>query len=327
MENIFTLISDYGKYLPFVFLLLGVYSAVKCMKYAVSLAKIKSGKANDDPFDGSRFGDDPEKLEKNIKTWGFVVFLSFSLMGSSIMASGIAKAMTGGGVSVKSSDINKPVDQYKTTPLMDAIRRGKSIKSLEKMLDMGADIHAKDNVGMTPLMYAAAWGTPEIIQFLLDKGARIDDRDNSGDTAIFKAVKWVKPQNVYFFADKGTGLNSTGYANYTPLVAALNDWNIMQNSKANADTSRLRTKNRASYKRNLERKENGLREIIQYLAAKNADPTIRDSRGRDAIAHSKGTEFEELINVLALKYTVKGIQEKAIEEQAGAVLTYTGSSD
>ena len=297
------------------------------MKYAVSLAKIKSGKANDDPFDGSRFGDDPEKLEKNIKTWGFVVFLSFSLMGSSIMASGIAKAMTGGGVSVKSSDINKPVDQYKTTPLMDAIRRGKSIKSLEKMLDMGAVIHAKDNVGMTPLMYAAAWGTPEIIQFLLDKGARIDDRDNSGDTAIFKTVKWVKPQNVFFLAKKGVDLNETGYANYTPLVAALNDWNIMQSSKARTDTSKLRARNRASYERDIARKENGLREIINYLVAKNVDPTIKDSRGRDAITHSQGTEFEELINVLALKYTVKGIQEKAIEEQAGAVLTYTGSSD
>ena len=43
----------------------------------------------------------------------------------------------------------------------------------------GASLNERDNLGMTPLMWAAANNTnPEVITALLKAGARLDDRDN-----------------------------------------------------------------------------------------------------------------------------------------------------
>lgn len=56
---------------------------------------------------------------------------------------------------------------------------------VESLLNHGADIHARDNVGSTPLMYAAQFGDSRILQLLLDKGARVNDKSASlGDKDV-----------------------------------------------------------------------------------------------------------------------------------------------
>ena len=288
-----------------------IYTFICAIKNAAKVVKPNDIRVNQNPFDGRRFDEDPEKIKKKA-SWQFRLAGLFFFM---FVISINAMSMFGGGRPRGGHHANDNGE----TALMYAVKHGKSINYLKDLLFKGEQVNAKDNLGYTPLMYAAAWAGPDEMKFLIEMGAHIDDRDNSGDTAMFKAVKWVKPHNVFFLADRGVDLNSAGYANYTPLVAALNDWNIMQNSKANTDTSRLRARNRANYERDMARKENGLREIIHYLVAKNVDPTIKDSRGRDAIAHSQGTEFEALIKVLALKYTINSVNEKGIAEQADMV--------
>ena len=311
LANIISFMQNHGGKVIIVIFLLFIYTMICVIKNAAKVAQSKDIKVQQNPFDGSRFDEDPERLQKKIKWQLRLAGLLFVLF---IIGINSMKVISGG-----SSHSRNSINDNGATPLMEAVKHGKSINHLKDLLFKGEQVNAKDKLGYTPLMYAAAWAGPNEMKFLIEMGAHIDDRDNSGDTAMFKAVKWVKPQNVFFLADRGVDLNSTGYANYTPLVAALNDWNIMQSSKARTDTSKLRARNRASYERDIARKENGLREIINYLVAKNVDPTIKDSRGRDAITHSQGTEFEALIKVLALKYTINSLHDKGIAEQADMV--------
>ena len=308
LANIISFMQNHGGKVIIVIFLLFIYTMICVIKNAAKVAHSKDIKVQQNPFDGSRFDEDPERLQKKIKWQLRLAGLLFVLF---IIGINSMKVISGG-----SSHSRNSINDNGATPLMEAVKHGKSINHLKDLLFKGEQVNAKDKLGYTPLMYAAAWAGPDEMQFLLEHGANLEDRDNSGDTAIFKAIKWRKPENVFFLAKKGVDLNSTGYANYTPLVAALNDWNIIQQGKAQTDVSKLRAKNRYNYERELQRKEDALRAIVQFLVAKNVNPMISDSRGRDAIEHSTGTEFEALVNVLKLKYTINELHDKAIEENA-----------
>lgn len=318
LANIIIFMQNHGSKITVALFFLFLYLMFNVVKNAAKVAQSKDIKVQQNPFDGSRFDEDPERLQKKIK-WQLRLAGFFFIMF--IICLNSMKVINGG-----SSHSRNSINDNGATPLMEAVRHDKSISYLASLIDKGENVNAKDKLGYTPLMYAAAWAGPEEMQFLLDRGANLEDRDNSGDTAIFKAIKWRKPENVFFLAKKGVDLNSTGYANYTPLVAALNDWNIIQQGKAQTDVSKLRSKNRHNYERDMQRKEDALRAIVQFLIAKNVNPTTRDSRGRDAIEHSTGTEFEALVKVLALKHTIKDSFENAKEGDIVLVMENEDSS-
>lgn len=299
MENIIIFIDTYGRYFPAVLVLVFITMLILGIRNAVRLNALKSINVQNNPLDGVRFDDNPEKLKKKIKVQMLTAIISMFLLSSCVTFKSFYKMMKDAGYLVTSEDINHPQDENGATPLMIAIKRGLPAATLKKIIDKGADVNATDRIGDTPLMYAASWARPEQIQLLLDSGARADDKNNSGDTALFRAVKWRKPENVFFLADKGMDLNATGYADYTPLVAALHDWHSVQRGKAETDLSKLRAKNRANHERYTARTEESIRIIIQYLLSRNVNVYTKDCRGMDAVGLSEGTEFERDIKKLA----------------------------
>jgi len=52
------------------------------------------------------------------------------------------------------------------------------------LVEHGADVNAKDNNGITPLMYAVEKGDSEVVAFLVEHGAKVNAKDNYGDTPI-----------------------------------------------------------------------------------------------------------------------------------------------
>ena len=54
------------------------------------------------------------------------------------------------------------------------------------LLEVGADIHAKDITGRTALHYA--WRSEEVVQALIDRGSRVNERDKFGYTPLMVAV-------------------------------------------------------------------------------------------------------------------------------------------
>jgi ankyrin repeat protein len=57
------------------------------------------------------------------------------------------------------------------------------------LLDRGADIEARDNKGMTPLMVAAKWGSYEMVEFLLSRGAKVGVKDAQGKNITASSQK------------------------------------------------------------------------------------------------------------------------------------------
>jgi hypothetical protein len=52
------------------------------------------------------------------------------------------------------------------------------------LIDQGADVHAKDNDGWTPLHIACMNGHAEVVKALLEKGAEMHAKSNSGYTPL-----------------------------------------------------------------------------------------------------------------------------------------------
>jgi ankyrin repeat protein len=48
------------------------------------------------------------------------------------------------------------------------------------LLDIGADVEAKDNDGLTALYMIASQGLSSMVEVLLDKGAKIETKDKWG---------------------------------------------------------------------------------------------------------------------------------------------------
>jgi ankyrin repeat protein len=65
-----------------------------------------------------------------------------------------------------------------------------SVNEVRAVLGIVSDINAKDNNGMTALMWAA-WKNPnlEVIKIIIDAGADVSIKDNSGNTALDYAKK------------------------------------------------------------------------------------------------------------------------------------------
>ena len=57
-------------------------------------------------------------------------------------------------------------------------------QAVELVLELGADINAKNEWGQTALHAAAYLGADSLIQLLVDKGAKMDVMDNFGQTPL-----------------------------------------------------------------------------------------------------------------------------------------------
>ena len=63
----------------------------------------------------------------------------------------------------------------------------------------------------TPLMHAAAFGTPTDVKRLLQEGASVNDCNHMGDTALHEAAT---------YADAGADVNARTQQGITPLMCA-----------------------------------------------------------------------------------------------------------
>ncbi|OBI68253.1 hypothetical protein A5664_11520 [Mycolicibacterium fortuitum] len=63
------------------------------------------------------------------------------------------------------------------------------VANVSRLLSEGADVNAVDSQGFTPLLFAAASDSVDVVQLLLDAGADIESADVKGETPLYKAVR------------------------------------------------------------------------------------------------------------------------------------------
>ena len=91
------------------------------------------------------------------------------------------------------------------------------------LLELGADVHSRNNVGETALFKAAERGCCRVIQVLLEHGADIYARDKCGRSVLFSAIScnYGPPDElVSLLLDHGADLDSQNSAGDTALGRA-----------------------------------------------------------------------------------------------------------
>ena len=149
----------------------------------------------------------------------------------------------------------------------DAIRQN-DLTALKKMVASG-DINLRDSRGSTPLMHAAAIGSPEAMKLLLAAGADVNAKNGLDSTAL----TWGALDNTKarILIEAGADVNVVSKIGRTPLMVAASH-------PGSADTVRL-------------------------LLAKGADPKAAMAIGTNALIEATRVNDIETVRLL-LKYPV-----------------------
>jgi ankyrin repeat protein len=77
------------------------------------------------------------------------------------------------------------------------------MSSVKYLLEHGARITERDNVGMTALLFAARSGDLEVVQYLhsFEGGASITDTDNDGNS-VWSGIYGVCHHHAYLLCSK-----------------------------------------------------------------------------------------------------------------------------
>lgn len=125
---------------------------------------------------------------------------------------------------------------------------------VKALLDIGMDVNAANEAGFTPLMFAAAYGSPATVQFLLEQGADLEAKAYVMDLNALHLAALLNPNPdmIDTLLDAGFSIESSTQNDFTPLVlAAMDNLNF---------------------------------EVAERLASLGADRTAYDDKGRTAKA-------------------------------------------
>ena len=132
-------------------------------------------------------------------------------------------------------------DPNKWTPLYYALssKNTRSYDIIKILLDHGANVKAKDDLGTTLLHYASQSGDSNVIELLLDRGADIRAKTPDGDTPMHFAALSGKPANVKILLDRGANVNARGNQRQTPCDTAVERYAICRMYYRNPDSGSM----------------------------------------------------------------------------------------
>ena len=135
------------------------------------------------------------------------------------------------------ADVNAK-DRIGVSPLMHALSASNS-KVISLLIKAGANVNAIGFSGWTPLIYAVIFNIPEVILELLQAGANINARDAKGNTPLILA-SMGGTSALSVLIDNGADINAQNSGGWTALMtaAAHNDPDVVALFlKLGADTS------------------------------------------------------------------------------------------
>lgn len=211
---------------------------------------------------------------------------------------------------------------------------GGNVEIIKALLDKGADINAKDKMGMTPLHYAVQENHADAVTLLLARGANKDIASKLNETPLSIAKSTNNSAIVALLTGGTTATNTatakpttvvntaTGATQDKPSTGSTTNTTISSNPRptpsdilqgAIAAGNITEIKNLLAQDRTLVNKEiKGMRrfplllavasnqlEIVTLLLANGADKSLMDTTGKTALALAQEKGFKDIINLLS----------------------------
>jgi ankyrin repeat protein len=114
------------------------------------------------------------------------------------------------------------------SPFLSVLIRLQRPSVLMRMIDAGADVNGRDELGTSTALYYAARGRfidesmLPVVRAMVEKGADVNARCIGGCTALHSACECGSPDVVEYLISKGADVNAKDVNGFTPLhVAAL----------------------------------------------------------------------------------------------------------
>jgi TonB family protein len=150
----------------------------------------------------------------------------------------------------------------------DAVRVGDLVKA-EALLKENPDlVHCKDNLGWTPLHWAALWDRKDSAELLLAHGADVNARDNSGETSLHLAAGSGHKGTAELLLANKADVNAKNKDGWTPLHTAA---------------------------------ANGHKGTAELLLANNADVNAKDKDGNTPLHWAAKCVYKEVAELLIAK--------------------------
>ena len=243
--------------------------------------------------------------------------------------------------------------------MADAIMKG-DLDRVKNLIEEGADVNAKDEIGRAPLhfvknkavaelliakgadvnartkdgstlLHTMAWnGNKEIAELLLENGADVNAKHKKGHTPLHFAVRTGKKEVVKLLLTNGALVNAKDEWGYTPLYWA--------NKKGYQNIAELLLANGAN-KNLLYQKQDSIAnphmadaimsrdaDKVKELIKKGADVSAKDSQGSTALDYAEKKEDEKL-NITSVAFSDSNIailwEKDIIRSDANFVKPYT----
>jgi ankyrin repeat protein len=146
-------------------------------------------------------------------------------------------------------------DELGCSALLLAVRDAGDLAVVEFLESRGADSDAPDTNGRTPLSWAASNGRDDLVRHLLGRGAQLDVRDDAKRTPLFHAVLGNHRDTVRLLLERGAGVDPADEFGDTPLMLAC---------------------------------AKGFDDMAKLLLERGADPAARNQEGRTARDRARG---------------------------------------
>ena len=103
--------------------------------------------------------------------------------------------------------------------LLDAANEG-NLQKVTRMVEDGSNVNITNDMGVTPLHFAAVRGHKEVAEFLISKGADVNSQTEFGQTPLFWAAMKGKCDVIELLISKGSNVDTKDHKDRTPLAWA-----------------------------------------------------------------------------------------------------------
>ena len=198
-------------------------------------------------------------------------------------------------VGLKEVDVNHADEEYNTALHWAGQQNCPDV--VRVLIDAGADIEAKDDVGCSPLLWACRSGMFAVVKILVEAGADVRVTCSKGDTCLILAACCGHTETVrYLVGLKDVDVNHKGGSGCTAVLAAANHADVVEVLiDAGAD---IEARDNYSHSPLLVASQRGELRVVQMLVRAGAGVCVTSDEGDTCISLAAVNGHTETVRAL-----------------------------